>query len=317
MPAGSGREGKLFANVVDVGRSFEEFRQLGVEAHLGSGSLLWREGEPGEEVVYLVEGQLEVVHENPDGEGDVVVLRTLEPGAMVGEIASLDGMARSATVRARTACRVLRMSADAFKEVLRRRPDLMEELFWQQVERVRSLTRQVTRTHRRAITDPLTQLYNFGFFRERLHMELERAQVTGDAVSLAIFDIDHFKHYNDANGHQEGNVALNRVASLLKGTGRRGDILARYGGEEFVALLYGASLEEAGRFAESVRRAIEAADFVGGPSQPLGRVTISGGVATFPTDAGTDDELIAAADAKLYRAKETGRNRIVAVSDGG
>lgn len=301
--------------MADWGRSFEELQQLGVEARLASGALLWREGDPGDEVVLLIEGVLEVIYEAPEGEGDVVVLRTLESGAMVGEIASLDGLARSATVRASTPCRVLRVSAGAFKELLRRRPDLLEQLFWQQVERVRSLTRQVTRTHRRAITDPLTQLYNFGFFRERLHLELERALATGDPVSLIIFDIDHFKMYNDTNGHQEGNAALVKVAGVLKNTGRRGDILARYGGEEFVALLYGASPEEAARFAEAFRKSVETADFTGGRTQPGGRVTISGGVATFPRDARSEDGLIAAADANLYRAKQDGRNRIIVSTD--
>jgi len=297
--------------VVDFAKSFQELHGHGVEARLAAGTHLWKEGDPGDEVVVLMEGVLEVIHEPAEGEGEVVVLRTIEAGAMVGEIASLDGLSRSATVRAATACRVLRISSAGFKEVLRLRRDLMEELFWQQTERVRSLTRQVTRTHRRAITDPLTQLYNFGFFKERLHLEMERALATGDSVALIIFDIDHFKNYNDMNGHQEGNTALLQVAQILKGTGRRGDILARYGGEEFVALLYGASAEEAARFAEAVRRGVETADFTGGPNQPLGRLTLSGGVAAFPRDARTDDDLIVAADANLYRAKEQGRNRIL------
>ena len=116
---------------------------------------------------------------------------------------------------------------------------------------MRSLTRQVTKTHQRAITDPLTRLYNFGFFRERLEIEVDRAAQTGDLVSLVIFDIDHFKKYNDQNGHEEGNVALTTVAEIIKSTGRRGDIIARYGGEEFVALLYGATRQEAEAFGET------------------------------------------------------------------
>jgi diguanylate cyclase (GGDEF)-like protein len=146
------------------------------------------------------------------------------------------------------------------------------------VQIVRSLTGQVSRTHRRAITDTLTRLYNFGFFNERLELELERARATGDPVSVVLFDTDH---YNDTHGHQAGNAVLIRVAEILGATGRRGDVIARYGGEEFVALLYGASREEARRFAEAVRVAIEAAALVGGQTQPLGRVTVSGGVATF------------------------------------
>ena len=169
-----------------------ELSRLGTETRLSAGEVLWREGDPGDSVALLVEGTIEVVHLAPEGEE--VVLRTVEGGAVVGEIAGTDGGARSATVRARTPVRLLKIPAPDFRLLLRRRPDLLEELYWIQVERVRNLTRQVTKTHHRAITDPLTRLYNFGFFRERLEIEVDRAAQTGDLVSLVIFDIDHFKN---------------------------------------------------------------------------------------------------------------------------
>ena len=140
---------------------------------------------------------------------------------------------------------ILKVAAAAFRQFAREEPEFLEGLFWTQVDRVRSLTREVTRTHEKAITDALTRLYNHGFFRQRLEIELERARATGDQVSLVLFDIDHFKKYNDTYGHEEGNEVLLGVAQIMKGVGRRGDIIARYGGEEFVALLYGASCDEA------------------------------------------------------------------------
>jgi len=229
---------------------------------------------------------------------------------VIGDVAA-DGRGRSAAVRARTHCQVLTVNMAYFREVLRRHPPILEHLYDEQVARVRTLTRSYTRSEHQAITDPLTRLYNFGFFRKRLEDELRRAQETEDLVSLVIFDIDHFKHFNDTNGHQEGNVVLSGVARLMKQTGRRGDILARYGGEEFVALLYGADTEEAARFAEMVREAIEQEPFPGGEKQPKGRVTISGGVATYPLDAGDAATLMEEADKRLYKAKEGGRNRVV------
>jgi two-component system, cell cycle response regulator len=102
------------------------------------------------------------------------------------------------------------------------------------------------------------------------------------------------------------------VARILRATGRRGDILARYGGEEFVALLYGAAADEAARFAEAVREAVEAEPFAGGDRQPQGCVTLSAGVATYPSDARAAAALLEEADRRLYRAKEGGRNRVVA-----
>lgn len=288
--------------------AFADLTPLGSEVALSAGTVLWKQGDAADHVVLLLEGLLEVAHEPPGG--DEVVLRTLHPGAVAGEVAALDGQGRSATVRARTDSRVLRVPASAFREFLRARPDVLEELFWLQLERVRSLTWRVTRTHQRAITDPLTRLYNFGFFRDRLEIELERAHVTSDPVALVLFDIDHFKNYNDAHGHLEGNRALVKVAELLRQTGRRGDVVARYGGEEFAALLYGSGREEGLRFAEAARAAVERHDFPGALSQPSGRLTISGGVAAFPEDAGDDASLLRVADRRLYRAKERGRNRV-------
>ena len=286
--------------------SFTDLGPLGREESLEPGAVLWKEGDPGDHVVILLEGRLEVSHQTPEGEE--LTIRHLYPGAVAGEMAALDGQARSATVRARSASRVLMIPAPRFREFLRRRTDLLEQLFWLQVERVRSLTWRVSRTHHRAITDPLTGLYNYGFFRERLALELERAQHTGDVVSLAMLDIDHFKHYNDAHGHQEGNRILQKVGELLRKTGRRGDVVARYGGEEFVALLYGATASDGWRFAEAFRSAVATQAFPGEASQPLGRITVSGGVAIFPGDAQDDIALIKAADTRLYRAKEIGRN---------
>jgi diguanylate cyclase (GGDEF)-like protein len=295
--------------------SFADLTPLGSEAPLPAGTILWKQGDAGDHVVLLLEGALEVTHDMPGG--DEVVLRTLQPGAVAGEVAALDRQARSATVRARTDCRVLRIPASAFREFLRARPDILEELFWLQLERVRSLTWRVTRTHQRAITDPLTRLYNFGFFRDRLEIELDRARQTGDPVAVVLFDIDHFKNYNDSHGHQEGNRVLVKVADLLRRTGRRGDVVARYGGEEFAALLYGSGREEAVRFAELARVAVEGHDFPGAETQPEGRLTVSGGLATFPEDAADDSGLIKVADDSLYRAKDRGRNRISHRLDGG
>ena len=288
--------------------SFQGLRAIGQEESLESGRFLWREGDRGDEVVLLLDGVLDVVLEPPSGEP--VVLRSLEPGAIVGEFAVLDGRERSAAVRAVTPCRLLRIPAPGFRDLVSRRHDIVLELFWQQVDRVRSLTGRVTQIHREAITDSLTGLYNFGFFRERLVLEVDRARATGDPLSLAVFDIDLFKGYNDRHGHSAGNEALVKVAGAIRAGSRRGDVVARYGGEEFVVLLYGAHRPEAAAFADQIRIRIEETPF-GDVARPE-RVTVSGGVATLPEDAESAAGLFEAADANLYRAKESGRNRIVA-----
>lgn len=174
---------------------------------------------------------------------------------------------------------------------------------------------QNARTYQNAITDRLTSLYNYGYFREQLDRTMEECRLAGESLSLLMFDIDHFKNFNDVNGHELGNVALVGVASLAmvnsRQTGDRvPDLVARYGGEEFMILLRGVSPERALEVAERVRARVESERFPGGENQPFGRVTISMGVASFPQDAENGDELINRADEALYQAKRGGRNRV-------
>jgi diguanylate cyclase (GGDEF)-like protein len=168
------------------------------------------------------------------------------------------------------------------------------------------------RTRQMAITDRLTGLYNFGYFLERLKEERVRAERYHRLLSLVILDLDHFKIFNDANGHPAGNEVLKKVAQVLKEESREVDVVARYGGEEFVLILPETSRKRAAELAERIRRRIEETPFDHMESQPLGRVTLSAGVATFPVDASNEETLIKAADESLYAAKSKGRNRVEA-----
>jgi diguanylate cyclase (GGDEF)-like protein len=171
-------------------------------------------------------------------------------------------------------------------------------------------------TQDRANIDGLTAVFNKRHFQERLTEEIERAQKDGTGLSLLLLDIDDFKNYNDTNGHVAGDDVLRDMGRLLRSSVREDDVVARYGGEEFVVLYPGASKALAYRLAQGLRRAVELHPFPGGDRQPLGAVTISGGVATFPQDATTEVELIQAADQALYEAKAAGRNRIIAAGNG-
>jgi diguanylate cyclase (GGDEF)-like protein len=162
--------------------------------------------------------------------------------------------------------------------------------------------------------DGLTGVYNKREFQRRLGDELHRAEREQHTVSLLILDIDHFKHYNDTNGHLEGDDVLKKVGQILKGSIREDDVAARYGGEEFVILYPGAGKHLALRLAEGLRHAVESYAFPHGPRQPLGALTISGGVATFPEDSRSGVDLIRCADQALYDAKGRGRNRIVSAA---
>jgi diguanylate cyclase (GGDEF)-like protein len=159
--------------------------------------------------------------------------------------------------------------------------------------------------------DGLTGVFNKRHFQERLSAEIRRAERDGVGVSLFLLDIDDFKNYNDTNGHVAGDEVLKKMGQLLRNSIREDDVVARYGGEEFVILYPGASKALAYRLAQGLRRAVESHPFAGGERQPLGAVTISGGVAAYPQDATSDVELIRTADHALYQAKNAGRNRII------
>ena len=166
-----------------------------------------------------------------------------------------------------------------------------------------------------SITDPLTGLPNRRYLEERLAEEVNRSKRYEQPLSFLMIDIDDFKIYNDLNGHQAGDLALQMAAQGLKGTLRSADVASRYGGEEFCVLLPQTSLPEAGVIAERMREKIERTNFTHGKSQPLGAVTISLGVSTFTSAVSTAEQIIWAADRALYAAKSEGKNRISIYQD--
>lgn len=158
---------------------------------------------------------------------------------------------------------------------------------------------------RLANTDGLTGLYNHRYLQDRLAQEIDRAERYKRPLSVIMADLDHFKLFNDAHGHPEGDVALIKVAQTLRRLVRAADIVARYGGEEFTFILPETSLEDAQVLAERARQCVEALDLTANGE----KVTLSLGVA--PHVVGSSKEvLIRSADAALYQAKHRGRNQV-------
>ena len=155
-------------------------------------------------------------------------------------------------------------------------------------------------------TDSLTTLWNHGTFQQLLDEELARAKRYDKTVSLAMLDLDDFKAYNDRWGHQAGDQLLVRVAQVLREVARTSDQVARYGGEEFACIFPETPREEALQACERIRARVSS----GVSPQPTERpVSISIGLAAFPHDAGTKDQLIYAADMALLTAKRSGKNQ--------
>jgi diguanylate cyclase (GGDEF)-like protein len=158
-----------------------------------------------------------------------------------------------------------------------------------------------------ARTDPLTGLANRRCFESRVTEELDRARRYGGTFSLAMLDVDHFKRFNDARGHQAGDSALQEIARLLQSAVRQSDIVGRYGGEEFCLLLLMVDEAVAKEVCERIRHTVAARMMELEPECPL---TISIGVASHPGDGKDLTELVGAADQALYRAKDQGRNQV-------
>ena len=156
-----------------------------------------------------------------------------------------------------------------------------------------------------ARNDPLTGLANRRSFDEFLDREITGRARHGTSLSLLILDIDHFKKINDESGHPAGDVVLSSLATVLTGQVRAGDLVARIGGEEFAVLLPSCTTDQASKRAEALRIAV--ADTSRAWHDPI---TVSVGVATIPDHAGSASALAAAADAALYRAKDSGRNAV-------
>ena len=163
---------------------------------------------------------------------------------------------------------------------------------------------------RLSVTDRLTDLYNHGYFQQRLDEEFKRSARFGHALSLIMLDLDDFKAFNDAFGHPRGDVLLRAVSSVIKENLRTMDVAARYGGEEFVVVLPETGTAGASAVAERIRAGVEALRIDG--QQTSGVVkTVSVGVATFPDHAVSALRLLESADAAMYRAKRAGKNQVV------
>jgi diguanylate cyclase (GGDEF)-like protein len=161
------------------------------------------------------------------------------------------------------------------------------------------------------ITDEKTGLFNYRYFKQTMTEEMKRAERYSRHLSLVIMDIDFFKHYNDTNGHNMGDMLLKELSALLRESVRETDLVARFGGEEFVLLLPETPVALAFKLADNIRLRIQNHAFPMEEKQPNHDLTMSMGVASFPAkNILTPDALIEKADQNLYRAKKSGRNRV-------
>jgi diguanylate cyclase (GGDEF)-like protein/PAS domain S-box-containing protein len=160
-----------------------------------------------------------------------------------------------------------------------------------------------------SIRDPLTGLFNRRYMEESLERELSRCQRKQEPLSIVMIDVDHFKRFNDTFGHEAGDAVLRKLGQFLQSHIRGSDMACRYGGEELTLILPEASLEVTQKRAEQIREGVKHLN-VRHHGQPLGAITLSLGVASFPEHGLSGEAVIQAADAALYRAKKLGRDTV-------
>ena len=191
----------------------------------------------------------------------------------------------------------------------------LEERLAQSRTEITNLQQSLEAIRAESLTDPLTGLGNRKYFDRSIETLVQNAMATGEPLSLLMFDIDHFKSFNDSYGHLTGDQVLRLVAMSLKQTIKGQDITARYGGEEFAVVLPNTALRQALTVANHIRRAVMSKELKKkSTGEILGRVTISVGVSMLKPGDDTDS-LIERADACLYAAKRAGRNRVICEAD--
>jgi diguanylate cyclase (GGDEF)-like protein len=176
--------------------------------------------------------------------------------------------------------------------------------------------REYVDTASRALVDELTKAYNRRFFDEEFRKLFLQARSDGRIFSLIMLDLDHFKAYNDINGHIQGDIALIETVRILHAVCSQEMSVCRYGGEEFVVLLPGVQREAAAHTAEDIRQAVYDYRFVNEQALPGGRLSASLGVTVYRDSIQEPQQMVEEADAALYRAKNEGRNRVRTFSGG-
>jgi diguanylate cyclase (GGDEF)-like protein len=282
---------------------------------LEKGETLFLEGDPGDELYALVSGKVRVSVK--PAEGERIILAELGPGAFFGEMAIIDKSPRSASCEAAEASVLLSLSSSDFDALVDEKPeaaigvlDAMLEISTSRLMRTGAFLQEMVQfgeaARTRAITDPMTGLFNRRYMEEAFEGLVEKSISGGGSLSLVMFDLDRFGSLNARYGQEFGDRAIVEAAKAMRRVYGERDVLIRYGGDEFVFLLEGSGPAEAKAWCEALCREFRQIRMEGHEDLVL---TCSMGYASLPAHAESGEALKALADKALYRAKELGRDR--------
>ncbi|MBF0109100.1 MAG: GGDEF domain-containing protein [Magnetococcales bacterium] len=277
-----------------------------------TGEVLLQAGTKNETVYFLVMGTLTIHLETPESPA----IRVVGPGETVGELSLIGSTLTSAWVLGGAPCQVIAISQETLWHLINQATRIARNLLriisgWIVSGNRKTIlqNRQIEELEGIARVDGLTGVYNRRSFDEAFQRLLSRCQVDGTPISMVIIDADHFKRYNDTQGHLAGDRALIALAAVMTETIRPGDFAARYGGEEFAVILPETSPADAAKVAERMRRSIMNRTIRMPDGTVLPGLTVSMGIGSSPP-ATTVQSILKEADEQLYRAKQEGRNRV-------
>ncbi|MGE5386504.1 MAG: GGDEF domain-containing protein [Betaproteobacteria bacterium] len=263
-------------------------------------------------VYVLLSGKFSLHFEAPDSPE----IRELPAGVSVGELSLIDETPPSAYVIAKESCRVLPIHRTLLFSLISDANVVSRNLLRLLTQWIKANTRHIVQDRRQiaeladcATIDSLTGLHNRRWLDNALPCLIGHQLKEQTPLSVLLIDVDHFKIYNDSQGHRGGDLALIALSEVIAATIRPCDFSARYGGDEIVVLLQNTDENEAMTVAERIRRTIETKSIVCSDGTRLGAITVSIGLACSDADS-TPESLMMAADRQLYRAKAEGRNRI-------
>ena len=281
--------------------------------YLKEGDLLLSKNQHNDNVYIIISGSVSINLIQPNE----LAIALLSEGECLGEMSIIDGRETSASVIAATDSSILQIPKDILWSMINASPRMAQNLLHILSQRIRSDNEMIVKdfyTQREieqvAQSDTLTKLHNRRWFENAFMRQIKRCNEDSTPLCLLMLDIDYFKRINDTYGHIAGDSTLVAVANVFANQLRPMDMLARYGGDEFILGLYNAKLDESFSIAERLRRAIEFLILPFRSGDPLPHVTISIGIEQMKTGQ-TLEEMVVAADAALYRAKDGGRNRVV------
>ncbi|OQX29943.1 MAG: hypothetical protein B0D92_01040 [Spirochaeta sp. LUC14_002_19_P3] len=282
------------------------------------GRELFHEGDPGEEMYIVLDGEVAIFIQI--GNGEETEVARIKEGSFFGEMSIIEKDVRSATCRTVSACTLLSLNAQGFQKIIRNEPQIsikiMNRMLNTAINRLQntgaflsSMIKWGEDARSRAVSDDFTGLYNRRFFDETLKEEISNAVKNKHPFSLVMVDLDHFGTLNREYGENVGDAVILAAVKIFREIFDETDILVRYGGDEFAFMLIGKDGKTALSRCRKLGEVLHKIDLLRGKSGSLKYVSASIGIAVCPEHGTTVHHLLANADKALYASKEAGRDR--------